>query len=59
MFGSFTLLGLEILDTEPKAYLAEPQVGFAIATTVIGAVLGALRPRVPGELERRGAEPAA
>ena len=59
VFGSFTLLGLEILDTEPKAYLAEPQVGFAIATTVIGAVLGALGAAYRASLERRAGEPAA
>jgi hypothetical protein len=42
VYGSFILLGLEILDTEPEAYLGEPQAGLVFVTTVVGAVLGAL-----------------
>jgi hypothetical protein len=42
IFGSFTLIGLEILDTEPKTYLSEPQVGLVFATTFFGCILGAL-----------------
>src|SRR5918998_4117294 len=42
VFGSFVLLGLEILDTEPEAYLGEPQVGLVFVTTIVGSVLGTL-----------------
>jgi hypothetical protein len=42
VFGSFILLGLEILNTEPKAYLGEPQVGLVFVTTIVGAIMGAL-----------------
>ena len=41
VFGSFVLLGLEILNTEPEAYLGEPQVGLVFATTIAGGILGA------------------
>jgi hypothetical protein len=42
VFGSFILLGLEILNNEPEAYLGEPQVGLVFVTTIVGSVLGAL-----------------
>jgi hypothetical protein len=42
VFGSFVLLGLEILNTEPKAYLGEPQAGLVFVTTIVGSILGAL-----------------
>jgi hypothetical protein len=42
VFGSFVLLGLEILNDEPEAYLGEPQVGLVFVTTIVGAILGAL-----------------
>jgi hypothetical protein len=42
VFGSFILLGLEILNTEPKAYLGEPQVGLVFVTTIVGSIMGAL-----------------
>jgi hypothetical protein len=42
VYGSFILLGLEILNTEPKAYLGEPHVGLVFVTTIVGAILGAL-----------------
>jgi hypothetical protein len=42
VFGSFILLGLEILNTEPEAYLGEPQVGLVFVTTIGGSILGAL-----------------
>jgi hypothetical protein len=54
-YGSFILLGLEILNTESEAYLGEPQVGLVFVTTIVGAILGALggsyrlrREREPG-----------
>ena len=59
VFGSFILLGLEILNDEPEAYLGEPQVGLVFVTTIVGAVLGALggsyRARRERELEARAA----
>jgi hypothetical protein len=43
IFGSFILLGNEILNpSETKAHLPEPQVGLVFATTLFGAILGAL-----------------
>jgi hypothetical protein len=43
IFGSFILLGNEILNPEePKAHLPDPQVGLVFATTLFGAILGAL-----------------
>ena len=41
VFGSFILLGLEILNNEPEAYLGEPQVGLVFVTTIAGSILGA------------------
>jgi len=42
IFGSFVLLGFEIMNTEPKTYLGDPQVGLVFATTFFGCILGAL-----------------
>jgi hypothetical protein len=42
VFGSFILLGLEILNEEPEAYLGEPHAGLVVVTTVVGAIVGAL-----------------
>ena len=42
VFGSFVLLGLEILNTDPKAYLCDPQSGLVFVTTIVGGILGAL-----------------
>ena len=53
VFGSFTLIGLEILNQEPETYLAEPQVGFVFATTILGALEGALGGHYRMRLERR------
>ena len=41
VFGSFILLGFEMMNTEPKTYLGEPQVGLVFATTFFGCILGA------------------
>ena len=41
VFGSFILIGLEIMNTEPKAHLGDPQAGLAVVTTLGGAILGA------------------
>jgi hypothetical protein len=42
VYGSFILLGLEILNTEPEAHLSEPQVSLVFVTTGVGSILGAL-----------------
>ena len=42
LYGSFILLGLEILNDEPEAYLGEPQAGLVFVTSIVGAILGAL-----------------
>jgi hypothetical protein len=53
VFGSFVLLGLEIVNTEPKAYLGDPQAGLVFVTTLGGAILGALGGSRRGRQERR------
>jgi hypothetical protein len=40
VFGSFILLGLEILNADPEAYLGKPQSGLAIVTMIVGGILG-------------------
>jgi len=59
VYGSFILLGLEILNEEPEAYLGEPQAGLVFVTTIAGAYLGALganyRVRRERALEARAA----
>ena len=52
VFGSFVLLGLEILNTDPKAYLGDPQSGLVFVTTIGGAILGALGGAFRGRRER-------
>jgi hypothetical protein len=42
IFGSFILLGHELANNEPKVHLPDPQIGLVFATTLIGAILGAL-----------------
>jgi hypothetical protein len=42
IFGSFILLGHEIANSEPKVHLPDPQSGLVFATTLIGAILGAV-----------------
>ena len=42
IFGSFILLGHEIANNEPQVHLPDPQSGLVFATTLIGAILGAL-----------------
>src|ERR671918_295013 len=42
IYGSYILLGLEILNEEPEAYLGEPQAGLVFVTTIVGAIVGAL-----------------
>jgi hypothetical protein len=52
VFGSFVLLGFEITNNEPKAYLGEPQVGLVFVTTFVGGILGALGGAYRAKLER-------
>ncbi|HEX3276949.1 MAG TPA: hypothetical protein VHR40_00375 [Thermoleophilaceae bacterium] len=42
VYGSFVLLGLEILNADPKAYLGKPQSGLVFVTTIVGGIVGAL-----------------
>jgi hypothetical protein len=42
VFGSFILLGLEIINQEPEAYLGDPRAGLVFVTTVASSILGAL-----------------
>jgi len=42
VFGSFILLGLEIMNQEPEAHLGDPQAGLVVVTTAVGSLLGAL-----------------
>ncbi len=57
VFGSFILLGLEILNNEPEAYLGEPQVGLVFVTTIVGAILGGFGAAYRARRER--GQPAA
>jgi hypothetical protein len=41
VFGSFILIGHEIMNNEPKAHLPDPQAGLVFVTTLGGAILGA------------------
>jgi hypothetical protein len=54
VYGSFVLLGLEILNNEPEAYLGEPQVGLVFVTTIVGSILGALGAAYRVRREREG-----
>jgi hypothetical protein len=42
VYGSFILIGHEIANNAPKAHLPDPQGGLVFATTLGGAILGAL-----------------
>jgi hypothetical protein len=60
VYGSYILLGLEILNTDPEAYLGEPRVGLVFVTTIVGALLGALGGSYRARRERDlGIAPAA
>ena len=54
IFGSFILIGHEIMNNEPKAHLPDPQGGLVFATALFGGILGGLgaywrsRQREPG-----------
>jgi hypothetical protein len=53
VFGSFILIGLEIMNIEPKAHLGDPQAGLVFVTTLGGAILGAAGGAWRGRQERR------
>ena len=53
VFGSFILIGHEIANNEPKARLPDPEAGLVFATTLFGAILGALGGRWRMRHERR------
>ena len=55
VFGSFILLGLEVLNNEPRAHLGDPQAGLVFVTTLGGALLGALGAHWRMRQERRPA----
>jgi hypothetical protein len=55
VYGSFVLIGFEIVNTEAKAYLGHPQVGLVFATTLIGGLLGTLGGGYRARLEREQA----
>ena len=45
VYGSFILIGHELANSEPKASLPDPAAGLVFATTLGGAILGALGAR--------------
>ena len=45
VYGSFILIGHELANNEPKASLPDPAAGLVFATTLGGAILGALGAR--------------
>jgi hypothetical protein len=53
VFGSFILIGHEIMNNEPKAHLPDPQGGLVFVTTLGGAILGALGGHWRSRQERR------
>jgi hypothetical protein len=59
LFGSFILLGLEILNTEPEAYLGDPRAGLVVVTVLVGGIVGALGGAWRSRRETTGATPAA
>jgi hypothetical protein len=53
VFGSFILIGHEIMNNEPKADLPDPQSGLVFVTALGGAILGGLGARYRKRQERR------
>jgi hypothetical protein len=53
VFGSFILIGHEIMNNEPKADLPDPQSGLVFVTALGGAILGGLGARYRKRRERR------
>jgi sugar phosphate permease len=53
VYGSFILIGHEIMNNEPKAELPDPQSGLVFVTALGGAILGGLGARYRKRHERR------
>ncbi len=53
VYGSFILIGHEIMNNEPKADLPDPQGTLAVVTALGGAILGGLGARYRRRQERR------
>jgi hypothetical protein len=53
VFGSFILIGHEIMNDAPKADLPDPQSGLVFVTSLGGAILGGLGARFRKRQERR------
>jgi hypothetical protein len=53
VYGSFILIGHEIMNNEPKADLPDPQSGLVFVTALGGAILGGLGARYRKRQERR------
>jgi sugar phosphate permease len=53
VYGSFILIGHEIMNNEPKADLPDPQGTLAVVTARGGAILGGLGARYRRRQERR------
>ena len=53
VYGSFILIGHEIMNNEPKADLPDPQSGLVFVTALGGAILGGLGARYRRRQERR------
>lgn len=53
VFGSFILIGHEIMSNEPKVELPDPQSGLVFVTAIGGAILGGLGARYRKRQERR------
>jgi hypothetical protein len=58
LFGSFVLLGLEIVNDEPEAYLGDPRAGLVVVTVVVGGIAGACGGAWRQRREAAGAAPA-
>jgi hypothetical protein len=52
VFSSFILLGLEIMNDEPKAEIPEPQAGLVFFITLVSGGLGALGGAYRARFER-------
>ena len=59
LFGSFVLLGLEIVNDEPEAYLGDPRAGLVVVTVVVGGIAGAFGGAWRQRREPAGTAPAA
>jgi hypothetical protein len=53
VYGSFILIGHEIMNNEPKVELPDPQSGLVFVTALGGAILGGLGARYRKRQERR------